>query len=235
MPFTKEKDFLKNRLKKILRYNGYQEKEALLLDEDSETPMTYFETLCPNCIKPLNNIEAMAFIIKTSEISVSDYLEIIHECPRCKAINDINVDVIGLINLDIEVPDYPDFPIGLFEDISDIMDEEVSDNLTIPEYNKILDIINENNTKILNFDVEYTCRIQSCKSKNTISISPFHLISKTNLSGFYKEVFDLGFYSNKTFEDIQKLYPFERSLFFSLNKEKVEKNQQGLQGLQNLL
>jgi len=233
MEFIKEKDFLKNRLKEVPRYKTLQEKEALLIDDEIEDAFLYYDTLCPNSkIKPLNEMEALAFILKAREISVSDLIEGMQECDYCNAMNTFAIDINDLINTNIEVEEYPNFPIGLFKDITDILDDDVTDNLSIEEYNKIQDIIQENNIKILNLNYIYTCRIQKCNMENSIMVFPISVISKLSISGLYQEIFQLSFYGNKSYSDIENLYPFERALYISMTKDKVEKNP--IQGMQSM-
>jgi hypothetical protein len=229
--FNKPPDFLKERLYKVPRYRTREEKEALLIDDDIQDFRLYYDTLCPNSpIEPLNELECVAFIIKARENSVSDIIEYILECRHCKTINDIKISTEDLINLDIEVPDYPNFPIGLFTSLDEILDESISDNLSITEYNHINDIIINNNIKILELDQIFSCR--KCSLDNNITVSPITLISKLSLTNIFREIFQLAFYGNKTFHDIEELYPFERSIYTTLTKEQIEKNpMQGLGGL----
>jgi hypothetical protein len=220
--FNKEVDYLENRLDKIKRYKTFHEKEALLLDDES-TIMDYYNTLQPDGIKPLNEFEALAFIIKAREISVSDILEGMYECKKCKTVNDIKVELNTLINTDLYSEEYPDFPIGLFETMDDIMDEEVSDEISVLEFNEIEKIMLENNLKILDLSHHFTCRIQSCGHVNEIKINPLQILSKLSLTGLYGEIFNMFYYGNTSVADIENMYPFERALYAGMLKDKVEK------------
>jgi hypothetical protein len=231
--FTKEKDYLKNRLESISRYKTKDEKNVLLLDDEEYDLRVHLKTLYPDGIEPINDGEASAFIYKAREISVSDVIEMVLECSMCNTINDVTVDLTEIINTDIEVPDYPDFPIGLFETVEDIMSPEDSDNLVLWENNKILKIIRDNNEKIIDPTMLFECRKKTCKHINKISISPLGILSKVTLTGLYNEIYTLMFHAGTTFEDVENLYPFERSLYIQIAQRSLDAKAQnpGLQGL----
>jgi len=222
--FNKEKDYLKNKLNKLDLYTSKQEKLALIKKED----ISIFEILkiiSPDS-NPTNELEALIFIIKLSEISVSDIIEKIFECSNCSNVNEISIELQDLINLDIEC-EISNFPIGIFETPDDIFDNP--DNLPLKDYNKISDIIEENNLKIFNVHLNPKCR--TCKTENNIVINPIDLISRTTIAGIYDEYFNISFYSHNTIRDIDSMFPFERELYLSLLKKQIEKNPlTGLQG-----
>ena len=68
-------NWFKKRLDSLERYTTKQEKEFLLLEDDvSFTDM--LKTLSP--IEPINEYEAIAFLFKLREISLSNIIEITH-------------------------------------------------------------------------------------------------------------------------------------------------------------
>jgi len=216
--FSVEKNFLKNRLEKIPRYVSKFEKEALL-ESDEESLIKMFDIICPNSIKPINEIEAGAFILKSREISVSDVIEGLSEC-SCGAINDFSIEIESLFNFDIKT----DLPIGLFTEVEEIINKTDADNLSLKEYNKIQDELVENNKKILSVELESSCR--RCGNVLAVVINPVNYISKSSISGIYDEYLSLSFYSNMTKQDIDESYPFEREIFLGLLKKKLEQTPQ---------
>jgi hypothetical protein len=228
--FTKEKDFLKNRLKKLskVKYTSEQEKEILLLDDDEDELEIYKILVKDKYLEPLNKMELLLFLIKLRENSVSDILEGMKECEKCGVINDFQIDLsvitdVSKVELKEEhIEKYPDFPIGLFESIEDILDEETIEEISVLEYNEIEEIIYYNNEKLLNLVYDFECRIPSCKHKNVVVIFPKSILSKTSLTNLYEEYFALSFYGSNTYSDINKMYPFERELFTALLTKKME-------------
>jgi len=217
LEFIKSKNYIKERLDKIPRYNTLREKEALLIFEDSSL-IEIFNVLCPDSkVIPDNEIEAGAFILKSREESVSDLIEGFHEC-SCGVINDFSVEIESLFNFEIK----SNIPIGLFEKVEDIINN--TDVLTVKEYNILLDEIIENNNKILSITIDTKCR--SCGKSIKSSLNPSNYISRSSIAGIYDEYFTLSFYTNLTKKDIDEMYPFEREIFIGLLKKKLEQNPQ---------
>lgn len=235
--FNKPVDFLESRLKQIPRYNTGNEKEALML-EDDEDFITIFNTLCPDSpVKPINEYEAIIFIFKAREISVSDIIEGVKECDNCNMVNNFQIDITKFYKFDrivhedgweeecdihsVKIPEkFKNIPIGVFEKIEDIMDEEEIDKLVVKDYHKIRELINDINLNIFNNVGEFKCI--KCKEINSIHILPQSIISRTSLKGIFNEIFSLSFYSNNSIKEVEKLYPFERNIYLGLAKEKVE-------------
>jgi hypothetical protein len=114
-------------------------------------------------------------------------------------------------------------PIGLFETSSDVLDDEELDKITLKESNLLSELLEDNSIRIFNITQKYTCRIQSCQHENNIPIHPIGFISKVSLSGIFTEIFNLAYYSNTTYSDIENLYPFERNIYLNMAKKEVEK------------
>jgi len=210
--FKVEHNFLKKRLESIKRFTCKEEKEILLTGEDS----TSFSEICDilKITKPINELEGIAFIIKSSEHSVSDIYSSMDECPNCGIINENIIELENIINIDIE----SDIPIGLFDTPEDIINN--TDILLLKDYNDIQDKINTNNKKILDLLIKSECR--SCKTKTEFTISPLVFISKSSLVGFYEECFSLTYYGGLSLDDINNLYPFEREIYLGLTQKKIE-------------
>jgi len=226
LKFNKEKNYLKNRLSKIGRYNSKKEKEALMMEE--ENMIEIFDVLFPDSeIKPLNEIEAGAFILKGRENSVDEILDLMQEC-SCGVMNEISIEIQDLFNFDIDTK-IENLPIGLFDTVEEI--SEYVDDLNLGDYNNLTEIIYENNQKIFNVSREIKCRV--CGNVMPVVIYPKNFISKNSISGIYDEYFKLSFFTNVTKHDIDEMYPFERSIYIGLLKKQLESTPQmpGIPGL----
>jgi hypothetical protein len=232
MKFTKERNYLHNKLKKLPRYTSFQEKEVLLLDEEESTLKDYLDVLLPNLpknLKPINELEEIAYLFYLRSNSVSDLLTGIVECPGCKIINDYNIELDDLLDLksyELEDSEYTNFPIGLFTDLNQIINNKDTDKLIIKDYNRLEEQMKKNNEKILNVHKDIICRNQKCKLKISISINPKLILSKLSLVGIYEEYMLLSYYSHNSKNDIDTMYPFERELLIGLLKKKIESQPQ---------
>lgn len=233
-------DHLRDQLSRVGRYTSKEEKEYLLLEDEADTEKRW-ETLFPNSdLEPLNEIETLALMLKARENSVSDLLEGMIECPKCKAINDYNIELGDLIILDREklmseeeIERFPDLPIGVFMDLDEVIDPEEYDNLPLHICNELSDIIQKNNSHIINLVQTRSCRI--CTKDLEIPVSPLMIISRVSLSNIYQEYFTLSFYTNNSVRDIDSLYPFERELMIGLAKKKLETPEGAAGALGNLM
>ena len=213
MKFKLPGSYLPDKLKELKRYTTKQEKEALL--EEDETPSSILKAL--SGLEAMNTLEASAMIFRLRDISVSDLYSGIIECPKCKAMNQFNIegsDIISFDNVNTEIP------IGLFEQLSDFIQKKDLDKLILKDYIRYEEIMEENNSSILNLSPESTCR--SCGFSIPVHLSPIEIFSKLTLSQLYQEIFLFGFYLHYSAEDVEHLYPFERDIIAKLLKKKIE-------------
>lgn len=212
-------NFLEERLQQLKRFNSSQERDALLIDDD-ESDIEILK--CLTDIKPINNLEASAFLLKLREISVGDELELMVTCPHCKIMNDPRIDLSTIFALDNPyfLEDGTQIPVGLFEDISEIINTLEADKLSMKEYNELERILEEQNNKIfLESAIKY-CR--KCQGRITIDIEPRSILSKSSLSSLYQEYVNISLFSNNGKLDIDSMYPFEREIFASLIADKMK-------------
>jgi len=213
------KDY-KEVLNNLKRYNTFQEKEGMLYSlDDEKTAMKMAKILGSN---PNNEFEAIAFIFKLREISVSDLIDLNHVCPECDY---MNLQVVSIPNMFFKDLDNIDesVPIGLFNDIEDIPDSEFTENIntiSIDQFNEIEEKILSNNLKIFNPAIDLVCK--KCGSKDKISIDYANIVSKFSVTNIYEQYLDISHFSNMTKYDTDNMFPFEREIFLSLIQVKED-------------
>ena len=222
MKYTKSKNYLNDRFKKLKKYTSSQELEVLLL-EDNATPIEVLSIL--SNIKTTNETEAMAFIFKLREISVSDLIEITKSCSECNYMNVHNIEIDEFFNLDINT----ELPLGIFSEPEDIINTKTANKLILKEYIKIKKELEENTSKVFKLSVKRVC--QRCKEQEEIYINPISIISKSSQISIFKEYVDISFYSNITKLDVDSMFPFQREITLNLLTEKLKEQVQVPKGL----
>lgn len=205
----------RDKLKKVKRYNSFQEKEALLsiLDEDSIDIINTSKILG---LSPVNKLEAEALIMKAREISVSESIELTSSCPNCDYINMTSVDIPSMFfkgEIDSKIPE------GIYEDLSEV-DIEGLEDLELDKYNELENKLESNNKNIFDNVVEINCL--SCKYKYQTKIEPLKFISKFSISNLYEQYSDITYYSHMNKSDVDNMYPFEREIFIGLIQKKED-------------
>jgi hypothetical protein len=226
------KDFLKNlefivpmnhleqRLKKLKRYTSFQEKEALLMDDDVPD-IDIYNVLQPD-FPPLNDTELMYFLLYLRSESVSDLIEGIKECSNCSSVNPFTKELSDYFGFqDKESELHTEIPIGCFTKVEDIINTLDADNLLLMDYNYLQKIIQENNNVLVALNQSLTC--VKCGHQIELGVLPRDIISKKTLSNLYQEYFQMALHLHYSKTDIDLMYPFERELFFNLLKREVEK------------
>jgi len=207
--FKLSKNYLLEKARKLKPYTSKQEKEVLLADD--LTPHEALAMLSP--VTAMNEYEAMYLLMKLREQSVSDVAEGMIDCTTCSAMNEFQLDILPKTDLDGSIP------IGIFEKLSDFIED---DDLSILECNRLQKIMKSNNEKLLNLAREITCRVPSCNAKITVNLNPLQILSKSSLGSIYQEYYQFGKFLHYSNRDVDVLLPFERSLLFSLMKKDVE-------------
>ncbi len=214
--FIVSHDFLEKRLNKLEKFTTKQEIEGLLV-EDDESIINILSKLSD--IEPINEDEAKIFLLKLREISVDDKMESLLSCSHCGTVNQFQFDINEFINYDTFYFNDVLIPQGIFKAASDILSDKDLDKMTFKEYEKLDEIIKEQNESFLQ-NSSRTCR--KCKKDIMIDIDIRTIFSKNNVSSLYKEYATLMTVSNNGKLDIDSMYPFERTLFLNLLTEKKE-------------
>jgi hypothetical protein len=218
-------------LNDVAPYNSLQEKNATLLGlrDDKLSALDLCKILN---ISAKNEIEAMALIFKARYVSVSEYIDYTHKCEKC------SYNMTGSYKIDDlffkEVPD-ESVPIGLFENVEDILTKEDLSQIDIIEYNKIELMIYNNNFKI--FNPEYSIKCIKCENIDKRTFFPKDIVSAYDIQSIYNQYMDLSYFSSITKNDVDTMLPFEREVFVGLlqtrEKEKLEMIKQQNQQNQN--
>jgi len=202
------------KVKLLKPYTTKHEKKVLLASDDT----SYIEILeILSDVKASSEMEAIYLILKLREQSVSNVVEGMVNCPKCKTLNEFQIDLEDESNLDYTIP------IGVFEDVEEIVN---LDDISVLEYNDLQEKINKNNKKLIKLDHEITCRVPNCLNTIPFTLNPRDTISNTTLSNIYQEYFTLGKYLSYSNRDVDELLPFERKILIGLIKKDVEKTPQ---------
>ena len=125
MKFKVDMNYLPNKVKNLKAYSTAQEKDILLASDD----LSDIEILgMISDVKADNELEALYLTLKLREISVSDVLEGMIDCPSCQTLNQFQIELNEDLDLDESIP------IGIFKSLSDIIVD--ADDLPIVEYNQ---------------------------------------------------------------------------------------------------
>ncbi len=211
LKFIVSHDHLKNRLNELKKFSSKQEIAGLLV-EDDESILEIVKELTN--ISPVNEEEAVMFLLKLREISVDDTMESIISCTHCNTMNQLQLEMSEFINYDTKFTFNDNvLPKGIFKTASDIINNRDLDKLSFKEYGELDEIIKKQNASFF-VDTNRVCR--KCKKNIPISIDPRKSFSKSNLTNVYKEYTTLMMMTNNGKLDIDSMYPFERALFLSI-------------------
>jgi len=213
----------------IAPYNTAQEKEILLSASfEMEDFENIFEILGFKTDYELSTDEKKAILYKFREISIGDEVDTKYQCDSCGNVNDGTLDASNFIvepkRNDDDIKDL--FSVPSLSNMSKFvsLSEEELDELEMDEYENLLQRIKENQSSF-NFEKTHMC--MACGHKTKFDMSDINYIidimSDDTLMTLYKTYNFLIFYSHYTKQDIDSMYPFERSIFIGLlNKTKEE-------------
>jgi hypothetical protein len=214
----------------ISPYNTSQEKDILLLSTVGESDMSNALSICgieDNIICELTNDEKVAMLFKLREISVGEDVHLKFKCKYCSGGNENHLKISRLIESSkITNEKIKDQFVEILDDnIQDFFDFDI-DELDVEEYEVLFKEVLDTVTKF-NFKKPIIC--QKCRKENYIRINnPKFVIdnlSEDSLISLYQTYNDLVFFGKYTKEDVDTLYPFERTIFMSLlNKTREDMN-----------
>ena len=207
-------------------YRTYQEKDILLSasfdikDFDSVLKILNFRT-----DEIIDDNEKRVILYKYREISIGDEVDIKFKCDKCSQAQDSTLSIADFI-----------IPSERSDDDVKKLNKEVNDN-TLQEFVQInvddLDIENYEDLKErvkknqieFNFIKEAKCIKCGSYKKFDMSSASYiiEIMSDDSLMTLYKIYNHLIFFGQYTKQDIDSMYPFERSIFVGLlNKTKED-------------
>ena len=212
---TRTLEDFKNELENLSRYNTSQEKEAVLAQLDGQKDPIKIAKLLG--INPKNRFEAIAFIFKMRENSISDLIEFNIKCSKC---NYMDINSLSIPDMFFNAPVDESVPIGLYEVVEEIADEEIINNLTITEYNELEQKVFKNNLALFDPAVDTVCRKCGHKEKTVFNLNS--IISKTTINNLYEQYLDITYFTSMTKADVDNMIPFEREVFLGLIQRKED-------------
>lgn len=214
----------------IAPYNTSQEKELLLMAMISEPTLDGALRVCgiaDNIINDLSENEKIALLYKFRMISVGDDLNLKFTCKHCGTSSDNIVNITGIIEEStITNPLITD----RFKHVTeDNFQEFISCNVDDLELDEYEELFEETKNTITKFNFKRPIICQKCKKENFVGIgNPEFVIdnlSEDTIMSLYQTYNDLTYFGKYTKQDIDTLYPFERTILISLlNKTREDLN-----------
>lgn len=202
-------------------YTSVQEKDILIMLSFEVTDIDkYLDILGFNDYADLTLIEKKIILWKIREISLGNEVNIKYTCDCSQVVETILQADDFIVNgirsdssikkLNMEVTDET---LHKFIDI----DQEALDDLVLDRYESLMEVVKQNQPEI-SFIRKAKC--PSCNKEKPFDMSSTEYIldslSDENLSSIYKVYSHLTYYGKYTKEDIDKMYPFERTIFIGL-------------------
>ncbi len=211
----------------IVPYTTLIEKDILIITSIDENPE--YDTvlailgLDEETINSLTEYEKIVVLYEFRKISVGEEIPLKYKCKHCQQVNEINLNIENNIkNNDIKNTLIKDaFKPFKEEEIEDFLTEDISE-MDIDEYEILVQEIKDSVTQF-NFIKSVPCI--KCTKSNNIDITDNLLdnMSEDSLMSIYQTYNDLNFHGSYTKQDIDSLYPFERTILIGLlNKTREE-------------
>jgi len=178
-------------------------------------------------IKTFTENEKKVLLYKFREISVGDEINIKFKCSNCKATNESAISCTDLISnadrdADIRILDEEVTDDNLYKFVE--LSPEELDNLDLDEYESLINRVKNNQ---VNYNFTKRCSCLKCRSENLFYIGDIKYIleslSEDTLMSIYRTYNDMIMFGHYTKQDVDSLYPFERTILIGLiNKTREE-------------
>lgn len=211
-------------------YNTAQEREILILSMLGQATLGGVLSICGvsnDVIESLTEEEQIAMLFKFRSISIGDDINLKFTCKKCNSGNENGISIENVIyENNISNPLIIDrFRHLTSDNFKDFITKDI-DELELDEYESLYKEVSESITK---FDTRKPIICQKCGHTNHVRIdNPLFVIdnmSEDSIMGLYQTYNDLTFFGHYTKQDIDSLYPFERTILISLlNKTREELN-----------
>lgn len=198
-----------------------QEKELLLLGTISEPNLDNALEICgisTDDLALLSTEEKIAMLYKYREISVGDEIHLKFKCKHCESANENTLSISdtvipGNVSNELIKDQFKKLTEDNFQDFLNIN----IDDLEIDQYEKLF---KETKNSVTQFDFKKPILCQKCGKENYIRIDQPEFVvdnmSEDSLMSIYQTYNDLTFFGKYTKQDIDTLYPFERTILISL-------------------
>lgn len=211
-------------------YNTFKEKELLLLSSfEVDDIGTVFDILGFEHSDELSEDEQRVLLYKYREISLGDEIQVKFKCDNCKKANETSITANNFIVL----PKRNDkFVKKIAKEVTDDNLQEFVDigmdvdDLDVSDFEELKQKVKDNQ---LQFNFIKECSCIHCGTKKRYDLSSIkyiiEIMSDDTLMTLYKTYNAMIFFGHYSKEDIDKMYPFERSIFIGLlNKTKEDLN-----------
>jgi len=214
----------------ISPYNTAQEKELLLLSMISEPNIDNALEICgtsKEIIDSLSEFEKVALLYKYREISIGDDINLKFTCKHCGNGNENALNISNIVrssNIKNELIN-DQFKEVTEDNFQDFISSDVEE-LDIDEYE---DLLEETKQSCTTFDFRRPIICQKCTEKNYVRINKPEFVidnlSEDSVMSLYQTYNDMTFFGKYTKQDVDTLYPFERTILISLlNKTREDLN-----------
>lgn len=219
-----------NKIFELTPFKTIQEKDLLLLTLLTEPTIDNALRICnvnEDIINSITEDEKYAMLYKLRELSVGDEINLKFKCNYCNGGNENTLSISNIVtNSKIEnskiIDNYKELTEDNFQDFVNINIDE----LDIDEYENLFEET-KNSITMFNFTKPIIC--QQCGKQNLIKINrpefAIDNMSEDSLISLYQTYNDLIFFGKYTKQDIDSLYPFERTILIGLlNKTREDLN-----------
>lgn len=211
-------------------YRTEQEKELLLIpmyadkitDEELAQCLEIVNLkLSYSELRELSTEEKMMFLYKYREVSIGDTLRMRYVCPHCKTNIDAEVKIPQIFK-EAKIKGFMDNNHNISKnDIKFLVSEDLDFKTLKQIENNYIDYCNI-------YDFNTTAKCAKCGDTTIINIGKPDLcvdnMSEKSINGLYSEINDLCFYSHYTYNDVMRMYPFERDILKGLLEKTLKKS-----------
>lgn len=210
----------------IVPYNTAIEREILLLSllgvENPVDSALQVLGVDDHIIKTLNEQEKKAMLFKYRVASIGDEVPIKYQCKHCGSANEIGLDIDGITKPGKETTGITDKLKPVTEEnLHEFVDVDV-DDLDLDECEALINKVKES---VTTFEFIRTSNCLKCKEPNYINVEDnvIEYMSEDTIMSLYQAYNDLTYFGKYTKQDIDSLYPFERTILIGLlNKTREE-------------
>lgn len=211
-------------------YTSVQEKEVLLAcsdgtEEDLDLALRIFN-ISEDDIQYCTTDEKKALIYRLREVSVGEELPLRYTCDHCDAVNEARISL-----KDIILPPSKEHPLIIDKGIFNVDAESCfKDGYSDLDYDVYLKLKNNINDYITKFSFRVPIKCSACGAESILDISSTKFVlsnvSEETLVSMYKSYTSLIYNGRFSKQDIDSMYPFERTIYISQLTELIKEKRQ---------